>query len=723
MSDWQSQESLLSHSSAAEPVTESMGEDALTASTERSAEAGPDNDHLPMPVPFRPLTFALANTVAVLAALYVAFALDLERPYWAMFTVFIVANPIAGAVRSKAVYRFLGTFAGAAVSLLLVPPLVNAPVLLCLTTSLWVGACIYLSLQDRTPRSYTFLLAGYTATLVGLAVVDTPVKIFDTAVSRVEEISIGVICATVAHSLIFPQSITVQLNRKIQATLRTAGAWLSESLMHVERPADISAQQQLATVVTDLHLLYTHVAFETSDVPRTGGAMRVLQERLARLLPHFSGIQKAVAALTADGHVPASVVKALEATSRWLHRGETPMPDSWYRTSLELAAADAEFLPPMRLDWRGLLEQSAFINLRELVAAFADSQIIAIALRNDRVKLPAHLEREAAAAGRRPLHRDRGLALLSAFAAAAATLVACLLWIEGSWPEGAVAAQFAAIGCSLSATLDNPAKMLRAAVVGILLALPLAAVYAFAILPQIDGFASLALVLSPAIVLFSLMQASERLGGAGLILAVAFSGGLALQSTYRADFAAFVNSNSAEIVGLLVALAMNLVFRTIDPAWNALRIFRSGRRAVSRLAGSRKLDLAAWTIEMFDRLGLVTSRMSTLPPAHLARDDIDELRDLRVGLNIGTIRDVGEELGSASRSALQGVLKSVSSVYGLSLGNRGAQAGIEEAIDRGITALGEEAPSRAMRDGLAALTGLRLDLAAAESQYTVPLTL
>src|SRR5580700_438263 len=159
----------------------------------------------------RKVAFALANTVAVLAALYFAFALDLERPYWAMFTVFIVANPIAGAVRSKTVYRFLGTFAGASISLLLVPPLVHAPVLLCLATSLWVGTCLYLSLLDRTPRSYAFLLAGYTATIVGLAVVNAPETIFDTSVARVEEISLGLICAAVAHSVIFPQSMLAEL--------------------------------------------------------------------------------------------------------------------------------------------------------------------------------------------------------------------------------------------------------------------------------------------------------------------------------------------------------------------------------------------------------------------------------------------------------------------------------------------------------------------------------
>ena len=672
-------------------------------------------------VPFRTLTFALANTSAVLAALYIAFALDLERPYWAMFTVFIVANPIAGMVRSKAVYRFSGTFVGAAISLLVVPPLVNAPALLSLVVSLWVGTCVYLSLLDRTPRSYAFVLAGYTATLVGLAVVNTPDTIFDTAVSRVEEISLGLICAAIAHSVIFPRSVTVELNRKVQATLRSAGAWLAESLVRPQRATDMVAQQQLATVVTDLHLLYTHVAFEISDVPRAAGVARLLQDRLALLLPRVSGLQKSVAALSADGKVPDSLLAALAATSNWLRCEETPEPFHLDQaTAVERTAETVDTAPETTLDWRRLLKDCAVTNLHELVAAFADSKVLATALTKDRAQLPARLGREAAAAGRRPLHRDHGLALLSAFAAAGATLVACILWIAGSWPEGAVAAQFAAIGCSLAATLDNPAKFIRAAIVGILIALPFAALYEFAVLPRIDGFASLALVLSPAIVLFSLMQASKKLGGAGLILAIAFSGGLALQSTYRADFASFVNSNSAEIIGLLVAVAMSLVFRTIDPVWHALRISKSGRRAVGRLATRRRVDLRAWTIQMVDRIGLVTSRINAMGSTRLALEDIHGLQDLRVGLNVGTLRDVEEELRSTSRSALRNVLETVSGAYRSDSRSRHARIDIEMAIDRAITALGAEVLSPATRNGLAALTGLRLDLAPAGSRYAIP---
>lgn len=669
---------------------------------------------------FRMLTFAAANTVAVLGALYIAFALDLERPYWAMFTVFIVANPIAGAVRSKAVYRFLGTLAGGALSLLLVPPLVQAPVLLCLATSLWVGACLYFSLLDRTPRSYAFLLAGYTATIVGLAVVNAPETIFDTTVSRIEEISLGLICSAIAHSVIFPQSVTVELNRMIQVTLSTAGAWLSGALKRPEIPPDALAQQQLATVVTELHVLYTHVDFEISDVPRAGGAMRVLQERLAVLLPRLSAIQKTLTALAALGQVPDSLTRALDDTSRWLRYGESPQPIFPYQ---------GEATPPLErpvvvsegtqtsVAWQALLEQSAISNLRELVNAVADSKVLATALTDDGAQLPIHLQCEAAATTRHSLHRDLAIALLSGVAGAGATLVACLLWIEGSWPEGAVAAQFAAIGCSLAATLDHPAKFIKAAIVGILLALPIAALYEFAILPRIDGFASLALVLTPAIALFSLMQSSKRLGGAGLIVAVAFSGGLALQSTYTADFAAFVNSNAAEIVGLLVAVAISLVFRTIDPTWNASRICRAGRRSVSDLAVQRRIDLRSWIVEMFDRLGLVTSRINAVGTAQSAYQSFDVLRDLRVGLNLGTLRDAAQEL-DPGHCATEDVLTAVSRAYRFAVINRRAQSDVELSIDRAIGCLSVQKPSSVMQARLAALIGLRLDLAPAIGPYT-----
>ena len=672
----------------------------------------------------RRLSFAFANTAAVLAALYIAFARDLERPYWAMFTVFIVANPISGAVRSKGAYRLLGTLAGAAISLLLIPPLVHSPLLLCLATACWVGLCLYLSLLDRTPRSYIFLLSGYTATLVGLAVVNQPETIFDTSVARVEEISLGILCAAIAHSVFFPRNALQELNETITTTFVRFSNWLSVAVTRAEQPEDTLAHEQLARIVTELHLLYTHVAFETSDVPRAGGIMRTLQDRLARLLPALSAVQKAFAALQAQSSVPAPIVKALEGVADWARRvaatsrGCPEEPE--LRAVVGSTSADRPE-PDPSIDWQVLLERALTSRLTELMATLADCQILARALKHPEIALPPHLERETASPGRGLLHRDRGLALLSAFAAAAATLVACGLWIEGSWPEGGVAAQFAAIGCALSATLDNPTKLLRASVVGILIALPIAAVYEFAIIPQIDGFASLALVLAPVLLLFSLMQASPRLGGAGLVVAIAFSGGLALQSTYRADFAAFVNSSAAEVAGLLVAVVTNLIFRTVDPAWNALRISKDGWRSVSALASGQKTDMRRFVIQMFDRLGLVTSRLKERDlGGRVARWDIDGLRDLRVGLNVAVLRGVSQKLEPRTAGILDNALQAVSRLYHARLRGGAERTEVERSIDLGITTLGCEPRSRHALEALTALTGLRLDLAPAGTQYRPP---
>jgi hypothetical protein len=69
---------------------------------------------------------SLKSFAAAMLALYVAFVLDLPRPYWAIMTVYITSQPFSGAVRSKAVYRMAGTLIGAAAVVVLVPNLVES---------------------------------------------------------------------------------------------------------------------------------------------------------------------------------------------------------------------------------------------------------------------------------------------------------------------------------------------------------------------------------------------------------------------------------------------------------------------------------------------------------------------------------------------------------------------------------------------------------------------
>src|SRR5262249_52873341 len=156
-----------------------------------------------------------SNLIALLLAAFVALSLDLPRPVWAMLTVFIVAQPHSGSVRSRAVFRLGGTLIGAAFAILVTPVLSPSPELLCLALAVWLGLCLFLSLLDRSPRGYVFMLAGYTATIIAFSVVDTPGLIFETAVARVEEISIGIICASLVHSILWPREVTASLNAQV----------------------------------------------------------------------------------------------------------------------------------------------------------------------------------------------------------------------------------------------------------------------------------------------------------------------------------------------------------------------------------------------------------------------------------------------------------------------------------------------------------------------------
>ncbi|KEZ66617.1 fusaric acid resistance protein, partial [Pseudomonas syringae pv. syringae FF5] len=155
--------------------------------------------------PARDWFYGVRTFGASMLALYIALLMEMPRPYWAMATVYIVSSPFVGPTSSKALYRAAGTLAGAAASVVLVPMFVQTPLLLAIVVGLWTGTLLFLSLHLRTANSYALMLAGYTMPLISLPVVDNPQAVFDIAVSRTEEIFLGIICAAVVGAMFWPR--------------------------------------------------------------------------------------------------------------------------------------------------------------------------------------------------------------------------------------------------------------------------------------------------------------------------------------------------------------------------------------------------------------------------------------------------------------------------------------------------------------------------------------
>lgn len=176
------------------------------------------------------MIFSAKSFVAAMLALYIALSMGFSNPYWAIITTYVVAQPKAGAVLSKSVYRVIGTGVGAAMSVFMVPPLANSPELLSISVALWLGLCVFLAAIERTSRSYMFVLAGYSSCLIVFPSVEHPEAIFATAVLRVQDIVLGIVCATVVHATLLPSLTGKLLLDRIEAARRDAGRWIADAL-------------------------------------------------------------------------------------------------------------------------------------------------------------------------------------------------------------------------------------------------------------------------------------------------------------------------------------------------------------------------------------------------------------------------------------------------------------------------------------------------------------
>lgn len=66
------------------------------------------------------------------------------------------------------------------------------------------------------------MLAGYTAGVIAAPAVSDPSTVFDVALVRAEEISLGIDCTTLIHSLVFPQSVGPVLPGRVDHAINSA---------------------------------------------------------------------------------------------------------------------------------------------------------------------------------------------------------------------------------------------------------------------------------------------------------------------------------------------------------------------------------------------------------------------------------------------------------------------------------------------------------------------
>jgi len=666
--------------------------------------------------------FSVKSFAAAMLAMYLASRAGLPRPFWALMTTYVVAHPLAGAVRSKAVFRFCGTLIGSVATVLMVPALSNAPELLTLVLALWVGLCLYISLLDRTPRSYVFMLAGYTAALIGFPSVQTPLVLFDTAVARVEEIGLGIFCATLVHSLVLPTGLAPTVLGLLDRTLKDARQWIGDLFQPGDRSAPKDADPQrldddrrrLAGDITQLRLLSTHVPFDTTHLRWTAGAIRAMQDRVAALTPALSAVEDRLQALAqAEGRLAPDVTAVLALAAQWLRDESDPAIDASARLqALRQAigalgtAQDAALTP-----WARALRIGLAGRLEELV----DGWTACAQLRRDideGLKGGAPLRRTAAL-GQRAMHRDHGMALLSALAAVIAICVCGAFWILTGWTMGSAATMMAAVFCCFFATMDDPVPAMHGFLKWTLWSIPISAVYVLVLMPTVQDFGMLALVCAPLFLVLGLYLPRPTHFMAAMALVFGVSGTLALHDTASADLVSFINGMIGQIVGVVVAARVTRLVRSVGADWSARRIQRATWRELGDMAASAQPQYAqsdAYAVRMLDRIGLLAPRIAQAGGTVEGVAANDALRDLRMGADIAVLQRVRAQLPMATSAALLGGIARFFRQRG---DGRMAPrpAALLPQIDEALTAvLGARDTSTASRAAVTALVGLRRNL-------------
>ncbi|UZE25042.1 FUSC family protein [Pseudomonas sp. B21-056] len=569
--------------------------------------------------------FAIKTVLGGGLALWLALRWGLEQPAWALMTAFIVAQPLSGMVVQKGLARLLGTLVGTVMSVVFMGLFAQTPWLFLLALALWLGLCTACSTLLRSAWSYSFVLAGYTVAIIALPAISHPLGVFDQAVARCTEISLGIVCATAASALLWPLRVERQLAGQAHA------AW--QSGMQAARATlagDAQARKGLLEIlgrIVAVDAQREHAWFEGSLGRQRARAISGLSQKLLMLLRIARSVRRQWKQLE-----PAEA----EALQPWMNE---------VQQALDADSATLQALRPRVLDAsHDPLISSAQSYCLARFALLLDTALAACAA------LAAVREGRAASDPPRTLtpHRDLSLALVFGARSALAFLAVACFWLATAWPAAGGALVLTCVVCSLFASRENGAQIGMSFLRGILLAVPTAFVVGEILLPQWSSFAMLCMAMGVPLFFGALGMAKPPIFATATSFCLHFVVLISPLNAMKYDVATFFNSAQAMMIGVGAAvLAFNLLILR-DPAWHGRRLLAATLDDLVRLTRRNLSGAESWFGgRMADRLLQLARHYPELPvPARSRWDDGllgldigDELLHLRLSLAVARVSD------------------------------------------------------------------------------------
>lgn len=272
--------------------------------------------------PRETLLFALRTVAAGLLTLYLAFLFDLEQPKWALMTVVIVSQPLAGMALKRSFAQVVGTFAGAVVAVLIMALFAQQPLPFFVALGLWLALCTAGGTLLRYTDSHAFVLSGFTAVIVAVLSIPDPENTFMLAVVRLTETLLGVACVALVSLLSArPQAVAKGYFAQVDGLIRSTARHAAAVIRGDEGDESFNQRQmQLVASITALDGLRRHLYFDAPNLRRADGLVQLLGNLLVLLASRLLLLRQHRLLVRAHwvGPLPADIQALLDRALRVL---------------------------------------------------------------------------------------------------------------------------------------------------------------------------------------------------------------------------------------------------------------------------------------------------------------------------------------------------------------------------------------------------------------------
>lgn len=541
--------------------------------------------------------------LAAWLALWVALKMEMDQPATALLTVVIVMHFRSGMVMTKSYYRLIGTVIGILFSMLLVAWFAQDRFPFFIVAAFWIGLCTAGSLVTRNFQSYGFVLAGYTLCIVGLPATLTPWHTFQIASTRLSEIGVGLLSATLVSELILPQ----RLWENIQAVVRSKFRDFSQ-LLGTGAPAGLN--QPFLKFMQDLYQLESFrasVQFETDDARVHSITINQLNVRFTAVSTTYVVFQRLVQRLQVRGRSAEAeaLLAMMQPLAEAILSDGRPASDPQGLARLQQAVTDFQLgftalfsrqlqalasLPEVnRLE----VETGAELlqRLATELAAYLQTYVLLVAHPRAR-----QVDSREFTADQLHMHIDWLPVSIAAIRGALTLLILAAIWMTIDWPSGILAMTLGVITSTLFAASPAPMATIRQFAVGVLLGIALVYVSNVFWLTAAHDYVMLCIVIAPAILLTAWLSARPPTALVGAGLGIAYFLMVGFNQALGDNPVKYFNDSIALMIALVVS---GIMFSLTDYAaspWAKARVFAQLRQLV--VDACRNPDMTSTAFEM-----------------------------------------------------------------------------------------------------------------------------